>query len=80
MPVMQSVFGHNEFAVGIEHNEVRIVPSGNSTLVACRNQPVEPGSAAIQRARSSNVNPRRLASVHISGSATERLAMPPHAV
>ena len=32
MPVMQSVFGHNEFAVGIEHDEIRIVPSGKSAL------------------------------------------------
>ena len=38
------------------------------------------GPAAIQRARSSRVNPRLLASVHISGSATERLAIPPQAV
>src|SRR5258708_39559601 len=38
------------------------------------------GADAIQRARSNNVNPRRLASVHISGRATERLAIPPQAV
>src|SRR5579864_1995731 len=32
MPVVQPVFCHNEFAVGVEHNEIRVVSSGNSTL------------------------------------------------
>src|SRR6202023_1004166 len=36
--------------------------------------------AATHPARSTNVNPRLLASVHISGSATEMLAIPPQAV
>ena len=42
MPVMQSVFRHNEFAVRIEHNEIRIVSRGNSTFARCRNRPVGP--------------------------------------
>src|SRR5437660_5300643 len=38
------------------------------------------GSSHIHRVRSVKVNPRRLASVHITGSATERLEIPPQAV
>ena len=32
MPVVQSIFCHNEFAVGIEHDEVCITPRGNPAL------------------------------------------------
>src|SRR3977135_4105480 len=32
MPVVQSIFCHNEFAVGIEHHEVCITPRGNPAL------------------------------------------------
>ena len=54
MPVIQFVFRHNEFAVGIKHNEIRIIACGYATLVRCRNRPVEPGlrpSTAQDRAR-----------------------------
>src|SRR5580693_10745988 len=32
MPVMQSVFRHDEFAIGIEYNKIRIVARGKSAL------------------------------------------------
>src|SRR3981081_4648612 len=32
MPVVQSIFCHNEFAVGLEHDEVCITPRGDPTL------------------------------------------------
>jgi len=32
MPIVQAVFCHDEFALGIEHDEIGIVSSGNSTL------------------------------------------------
>src|SRR6202035_4324426 len=38
------------------------------------------GPSAIQRPRSVRVNPRLLDSVHITGNATDRLDIPPHAV
>src|SRR5579859_2745752 len=33
MPVVQSVFRHNKFAVGIKHNEVSIAARGDVTFV-----------------------------------------------
>ena len=79
MPVVQPLWRHLKCCVRIEYNQVRIVARGNSTLAGW--QPASrAGPSAIQRAISISVNPRRLASVHITASATERLEIPPHAV
>ena len=58
MPVVQSIFRHNEFAVGIEHNEIRIVSccdlslarSATSQLSRCRSHPacqIEQGEPSL---------------------------------
>ena len=80
MPVVQPVFGHHEFRVGIEHDKIRVASCGDSALARLASgqaaRDLRPSTAQCR----ASVNPRWLASVHINGSAIERLAMPPQAV
>jgi len=32
MAIVQFIFGHNEFSIRVEHNEIRIVAGGQATL------------------------------------------------
>ena len=80
MPVEQRFFGQPwTSASGSNTTKSASQPAASRPL--CASHPARrAGPSAIQRAMSDSVNPRRLASVHINGSASERLAMPPQAV